>query len=633
MNGNKQSLIYSFVAKGSVVLAEHTAFSGNFSTIAVQCLQKLPPNTSKSTYSCDGHTFNFLVDRGFVFLVVADEAVGRSVPFVFLDRVKEDFMQRYGSSIDEEGQHPLADDADDDDFLLEDRFSIAYNLDREFGPRLKDHMLYCINHPEEISKLSKVKAHLTEVKGIMMDNIEKILERGEKIELLVGKTETLQSQADSFHRHGRELRRKMWLQNLRFKLMFEHFSLKQRSEPQIQAFRDVVQRCELHDLGFSGVPYTYDNRREGRGNVKVCLDRALADDGWRGLFSTAQVFHLSSPRSDHCPIPVKFYSEDLRRNFAKCVHYEIYWERDPAISEVIAESWGISGAKQDLSDTNQALFRMMSNLRTWSKKKFRNVSREIEKTRKKLSELLLSNTDSMEIRRVSDQMNELLYREEMIWLQRSRIAWLKEGDRNTRFFHSKAVWRAKKNKITKLRDSDGTVHSTTKELESMATEYFQRLFTADPSIDHSRVTSLIKPKVTDAMNEELCKTVSEEEIANALFQIGPLKAPGPDGFPGRFYQRNWAILKDDIVRAVQEFFSSGTMPSGVNETAIVLIPKTEQPQELKDFRPISLCNVVYKIVSKCLVNRLRPILDDLVSQNQRAFVPGRLITNNAVIAF
>uniref|UniRef100_A0A0E0EP08 Uncharacterized protein n=1 Tax=Oryza meridionalis TaxID=40149 RepID=A0A0E0EP08_9ORYZ len=219
MNGNKQSLIYSFVAKGSVVLAEHTAFSGNFSTIAVQCLQKLPPNTSKSTYSCDGHTFNFLVDRGFVFLVVADEAVGRSVPFVFLDRVREDFMQRYGSSIDEEGQHPLADDADDDDFLLEDRFSIAYNLDREFGPRLKDHMLYCINHPEEISKLSKVKAHLTEVKGIMMDNIEKILERGEKIELLVGKTETLQSQADSFHRHGRELRRKMWLQNLRFKLM------------------------------------------------------------------------------------------------------------------------------------------------------------------------------------------------------------------------------------------------------------------------------------------------------------------------------------------------------------------------------------------------------------------------------
>lgn len=65
MNSSKQALIYSFVAKGSVVLAEHTAFTGNFSTVAVQCLQKLPPNSTRSTYSCDGHTFNFLVDRGF----------------------------------------------------------------------------------------------------------------------------------------------------------------------------------------------------------------------------------------------------------------------------------------------------------------------------------------------------------------------------------------------------------------------------------------------------------------------------------------------------------------------------------------------------------------------------------------
>lgn len=138
-----------------------------------------------------------------VFLVVADESIGRSVPFVFLERVKDDFMKRYGASIKNEGAHPLADDDDDDD-LFEDRFSIAYNLDREFGsvvtlsflnirlllftfvfsvlnfliwlcrPALKEHMQYCMNHPEEMSKLSKLKAQITEVKGIMMDNIEKV---------------------------------------------------------------------------------------------------------------------------------------------------------------------------------------------------------------------------------------------------------------------------------------------------------------------------------------------------------------------------------------------------------------------------------------------------------------------------
>ncbi|KAE9611808.1 putative Longin-like domain-containing protein [Lupinus albus] len=203
---SQKGLIYSFVAKGTVVLAEHTQYSGNFSTIAVQCLQKLPSNSNKYTYSCDGHTFNFVIDNGFVYLVVADESV------------KDDFKQRYGASIKSNDAHPLAGDDDDDD-LFEDRFSIAYHLDREFGPRLKEHMQYCMNHPEEMSKLSKLKAQITDIKGIMMDNIEKVLDRGEKIELLVDKTENLQFQADSFQRQGKQLRRKMWLQNLRMKLI------------------------------------------------------------------------------------------------------------------------------------------------------------------------------------------------------------------------------------------------------------------------------------------------------------------------------------------------------------------------------------------------------------------------------
>ncbi|KAK1431405.1 hypothetical protein QVD17_07864 [Tagetes erecta] len=147
---------------------------------------------------CFSRTCNLL--RKF-FLVVADESMGRSVPFVFLERLKDEFMQLYD------------DDSDDD------RFSIAYNLDREFGLRIKEQMDYCLNHPDEMSKLSTLKAQISEVKGIMMDNIEKVLDRGEKIELLVDKTENLQFQADTFHVQGRQLRRKMWLQNAHMKLM------------------------------------------------------------------------------------------------------------------------------------------------------------------------------------------------------------------------------------------------------------------------------------------------------------------------------------------------------------------------------------------------------------------------------
>jgi hypothetical protein len=75
------------------------------------------------------------------------------------------------------------------------------------------------------------------------------------------------------------------------------------------------------------------------------------------------------------------------------------------------------------------------------------------------------------------------------------------------------------------------------------------------------------------------------------------------------------------------------MPVGINDTVIVFIPKKKNPACLRDFRPISLCNVIYKVISKCLVNRLRPLLQDIIAPNQSAFIPGRLITDNTLIAF
>lgn len=401
----------------------------------------------------------------------------------------------------------------------------------------------------------------------------------------------------------------------------------------MQAFRDVLQTCQLVDLGFSGVPHTYDNKRQGSANVKVRLDRALADESWRDIFTNAQVVHLISPCSDHSPILVKFTTGSDRQCRAKCLHYEICWECEPAVQDIVKDAWIESDEMLHLGDISKALKRVMGALQSWSKVKFKNIGRELEKARKHLAMLMEQNADSREIRQASDRMNELLYREEMLWLQRSRISWLKEGDRNTKFFHSKAVWRAKKNRISRLRASDGTIHNTATTIEKLATDYFKEIYKADPNLDQASVSQLFQKKVTAAMNENLCKEFTDEEIADALFQIGPLKAPGPDGFPARFYQRNWATIKSDVVAAVKEFFHSGIMPEGANETAIVLIPKIDQPVELKDFRPISLCNVLYKIVSKCLVNRLRPILDELISVNQSAFVPGRLIMDNSLLAF
>ncbi|KAG0455073.1 hypothetical protein HPP92_024005 [Vanilla planifolia] len=195
----QQSLIYSFVARGTVILAEYTEFTGNFTNIATQCLQKLPASNNKFTYSCDNHTFNYLVEDGYTYCVVAVESIGSQTVVALLERVKEDFTKRYGGG--------------------KAATTVAKSLSREFGPKLKEHMQYCVDHPEEISKLAKVKAQVSEVKGVMMENIEKVLDRGEKIELLVDKTENLRSQAQDFRQQGTKMRRKMWLQNMKVKLI------------------------------------------------------------------------------------------------------------------------------------------------------------------------------------------------------------------------------------------------------------------------------------------------------------------------------------------------------------------------------------------------------------------------------
>lgn len=198
------------------------------------------------------------------------------------------------------------------------------------------------------------------------------------------------------------------------------------------AFRDALMFCELVDLGFVGVPYTYDNMRSGRENVRVRLDRAVASNSWRNLYAFHTVHHLATPSSDHVALLLKGEA-DQHVPKATSRRYEIFCERDVGLPEVISKAWPAFGVMDDLGQVSNALRSTMSTLRSWSSKKIGNITREINKSRSRLDELMRMNADRQEIREASDKLNDLLYKEEMIWLQRSRITWLKEGDRNTRF--------------------------------------------------------------------------------------------------------------------------------------------------------------------------------------------------------
>ncbi|GAU29062.1 hypothetical protein TSUD_278180, partial [Trifolium subterraneum] len=261
----------------------------------------------------------------------------------------------------------------------------------------------------------------------------------------------------------------------------------------------------------------------------------------------------------------------------------------------------LGGGRENLEVVDRVT-RCANKLQRWGKKKRIRFKEEIDECVRRMNELRGNQDEegSIQYQELSERHATLLIQEEGYWKQRAKMHWLQEGDMTTRFFPMSATVRSKKKK-----PRDG---------------------------DHGPVLNLIQPKVTDDDNLVLTAPITKAEIQQALFHMHPDKSPGPDGFNPAFYQRFWEQCSDDIFRAASTWLERGYFPTSHNETNICLIPKCDNPTSMKDLRPISLCNVLYKMISKVLANRLKCCLDKCVSQEQSAFVEGRSILDNALIA-
>ena len=139
-------------------------------------------------------------------------------------------------------------------------------------------------------------------------------------------------------------------------------------------------------------------------------------------------------------------------------------------------------------------------------------------------------------------------------------------------------------------------------------------------------------RVSPGMNLSLTRPITNEEIRLAAFSVKGSSAPGEDGLTGLFYQKFWHIVGPVLTAEVHSFFQTAVLPTCWNHTQISLLPKIPHPSSMKDVRPISLCSVQYKIISKILSERLKSIFEETISHTQGAFVSGRLITDNVIIA-
>lgn len=239
-----------------------------------------------------------------------------------------------------------------------------------------------------------------------------------------------------------------------------------------------------------------------------------------------------------------------------------------------------------------------SSFTVWNKNNFGHVGRKVAYLQEQLQRLECQHdalVNMEEIQNTKMELNKMLDIEEILWKQQSRNSWLKEGDRNTSFFHTKALNRHQRNSILGVKDNNGSWQEDADVIGKIFVDYYENLFSTSNQTINDEMISAIHVKVSTQMNSVLINDFHAHEVERALKQMHPITAPGPYGMPPLFYQHFWPTVGNVVIKTLLNFLNRGIIPPKFNETHIVLIPKVKNPQLVTDYRPISLCNVIYKL--------------------------------------
>lgn len=210
------------------------------------------------------------------------------------------------------------------------------------------------------------------------------------------------------------------------------------------------------------------------------------------------------------------------------------------------------------------------------------------------------------------------------------------GDGNNKSFHRAAKVREVRNAIREINRLDGSVVDNQEDIKKEAVEHFYNFLTHIPAdyrgVNVAELKSLLNYDCSEEDRSMLLREVTAEEVKKVVFSMATEKSPGPDGYTSEFFKASWGITGGDFVTAVKSFFDTGFLPKEINSTILALIPKKNDAIYMKDYRPISCCNVIYKVISKLLANRMKIIIPLFISLNQSAFVKDRLLMENVLLA-
>ncbi|GKV44307.1 hypothetical protein SLEP1_g51499 [Rubroshorea leprosula] len=348
----------------------------------------------------------------------------------------------------------------------------------------------------------------------------------------------------------------------------------------------------LIDLPLVGRRFTWYN---SNGKYMSRIDRFLLTEEWILKWGDMKQWGLNRTVSDHCPILLKNEKMDWG---PKPFKFFDAWLDQPGCKEFIRKVWksttvrGWKGYK-----LKEKLKRTKKELKEWSRNSIPEVDSKIMEAEKEIATI--------------DEKGE-------IW------------DANTKYFHRSAKGRWRRNEILCIR-INGVQHTGVAEIKNEVATYFEELFTEE-KWERPKLDGIDFKRISEADNDILTAVFSEKEVKEAVWECESSKSPGPDGFNFKFVKVMWEDIKSDVVEFVQEFHEQGKIAKGSNASFIVLIPKVENPQKIEEYRPISLIDVMYKILAKIFANRLRMVIDKVIGEHQMAFIRGRQLAKGAVIA-
>ena len=273
----------------------------------------------------------------------------------------------------------------------------------------------------------------------------------------------------------------------------------------------------------------------------------------------------------------------------------------------------------------------------WNRDQYGNTLKKVQQIEADLNRL---EDDSINRQLVPHEMMTRKKLQEELWAaalsheslmrQKARVRWIKEGDCNSRYFHLLMNSRRTNNAVKGVIIDGSWVDDPARVKEEVRC-FFNNRF-SEPEQSRPVLNGVRFNGIGQLQHDMLVGSFNEEEIRAAVWDCGSEKSPGPDGLNFKFIKQFWEVLKPDFRRFFDEFHANGVFPRGSNASFITLIPKLKDPQNLSEYRPISLIGCVYKIVAKLLANRLKKVMPNIIDENQPAFITERHLLHSVLIA-